>query len=358
MDEIKIGFWDGMNAYPPGTGGSVHLYQMIRKLSERGCKIYKYFKDADNPDVHYIRKREFLQFLTVPDLYYVRIDGRYLNEKINWLKYYKIINKPIIWEINSPIEEEVWSNKIDIKTLKNQNRARCKLAQTTNAATAVSREMVEYARSVLGIPKVKYVPNGSDPEMFYRRKELHPLLRGYEGKLKVVWSGSHEYIWQDVGFIEKTAERLLQKNSSIQFFIIGKIKKNESLKNITYIDSVPYLEIPELLGSADVGLCLYRIMKYEPYGFHLSPLKLYDYLASELIVIGSKMGQIEEVIEDGRNGYLVNDDVNCMVSLLELIGRDSVKAKAMAAEGRNTVKNFYNWDRAANDTLKLIRNCI
>jgi glycosyltransferase involved in cell wall biosynthesis len=358
MSEIKIGFWDGMNAYPPSTGGSVHLYQMMRKLSERGCRIYKYYKDDENPFVHYIRKRDFLQFLKVPDLYYVRIDGRYFNEKFNWWKYFKIINKPIIWEINSPIEEELWHTKIDIKTLNSQNRARYRLARTTDAATAVSREMAEYARNVLGIPKVKYVPNGSDPKMFYRHKELHPLLREHENKLKVVWSGSGEYIWQNVGFIEKTAERLMQTNSPIHFFIIGKIKRNESLKNVTYIDSVPYLEIPELLGSADVGLCLYRIMEYEPYGFHLSPLKLYDYLASELVVIGSNLGQIAEVIEDGRNGYLVDDNVNNLVSLLEMISRNPSRAVVMAAEGRKAVENYYHWDRAADDTLELIRECI
>ena len=137
MKEIKIGFWDGMNAYPPGPGGSVHLYQMIRKLSERGCRIYKYFKDDGNPYIHYFRRREFLKFLNVPDLYYVRIEGRYLNEKFNWWKYFKVINKPIIWEINSPIEEKLWRNQIDTVTLDTQNRARC--ASIPKPAPANSR---------------------------------------------------------------------------------------------------------------------------------------------------------------------------------------------------------------------------
>lgn len=130
------------------------------------------------------------------------------------------------------------------------------------------------------------------------------------------------------------------------------------MKNITYLDSMPYHEIPELLGSADVGLCLYRNMNYEPYGFHLSPLKLYDYLASELVVIGSKMGQIEEVIKDDRNGYLVDDDVDNMVRLIDYISENPTRAKAVAAEGRKLVTNFYHWDRAADETMGLISECI
>jgi len=339
-------------------GGSVHVYQLIQKLSERGCRIYKYFKDEENPYVHCFRRREFLQFLNVPDLYYVRIEGRYLNEKFNWWKYFKIINKPIIWEINSPIEEKIWNDQVDTATLNIQNRARYKLARSTDAATAVSQEMTNYARSILNIPKVSYVPNGSDPKMFYKRKELHPLLKGHEGELKVVWAGSGGYIWQDVGFIERTAKRLLQEKCPIHFFVIGNISKDESLTNVTYIDSLPYFEIPELLGSADVGLCLYRIMKYEPYGFHLSPLKLFDYLASELVVIGSKMGQIAEVIDEGKNGYLVDDNVETMVSLLISINGNPARAKVMALEGRKLVTGFYHWDRVAEDTLELIRDCI
>ena len=347
-----------MNAFPPGAGGSVHLYQIMKRLSEHGCRIHKYFKDDENPYVHYFRRREFLQFLNVPDLFYVRIEGRYLNERFNWWKYFKIINKPIIWEINSPIEEKIWRNQIDRETLGSQNRARCKLASKTDAATAVSREMVEYAGNVLKIPKVKYVPNGSDPETFYRRNESHPLLRGHEGELKVVWSGSGEYIWQDVGLIERIAERMMQKNNPVRFFIIGNVVRNEDLKNVTYIKSMPYDEIPELLGCADVGLCLYRIMEYEPYGFHFSPLKLYDYLASELVVIGSKLGQIDEVIEDGKNGYLVGDDVEEIVRLIHHICENPAKSKAVATEGRKLVTNFYHWDRAAQETLELIRECI
>lgn len=347
-----------MNSYPPGAGGSVHLYQLIKKLTARDCQIYKYFTDPENPDVLYIRRRALLKFLTLPDIYYVRIDGRYFNEKFNWLKHFYLFNKPIIWEINSPLEEMLWRNILDIKTVSAQNSKRYKLARKTNGATAVSREMMVYAKNVLDIEKVKYVPNGSDPELFYRRKLMHPLFKGHEHKLKVIWSGSGEYIWQNIDLIEEIALALLKENYPIHFFIIGHNRRNNDLTNVTYIDSIPYLEIPELLGSADVGLCLYRMMSYEPYGFHLSPLKLYDYLASELVVIGSNLGQIKEVIRHGDNGYLVDDDVHLIIDLLKRIQESPVRSKEMGKEARKTVTEYYNWDRVADDTLELINDCM
>ncbi len=85
------------------------------------------------------------------------------------------------------------------------------------------------------------------------------------------------------------------------------------------------------MRTMDAALCLRRGIG----GVYGSPLKLFDYMAAGLPVVGTRVGQISEVIEDGVSGYLVGEDDAADVAAalcklaqdppLQLLGRPTVE---------------------------------
>jgi glycosyltransferase involved in cell wall biosynthesis len=98
----------------------------------------------------------------------------------------------------------------------------------------------------------------------------------------------------------------------------------------------------------DAALCLYRPMPWSPAGFYNSPLKLFDYLGAGLPVVGSRLGQIAEVIEHGKSGLLVADDVDEVAAALERLARDRELAARLGAAGHARLQAGYTWDHTGD----------
>ncbi|MEW6602098.1 MAG: glycosyltransferase, partial [Nitrospirota bacterium] len=136
----------------------------------------------------------------------------------------------------------------------------------------------------------------------------------------------------------------------------GYIDESDNLKRC----KVKYSDVPMYLASADVCLCLYDGSEFASLksGFNLSPLKLFDYMASGKPIIGSRLGQIEIVLEDGKEGFLVSSDINDIYDKLMFCFRNRETAAQMGLKARAKVINYYNWDRAGHDTLDLFKSLV
>uniref|UniRef100_A0A0N4ZY62 JmjC domain-containing protein n=1 Tax=Parastrongyloides trichosuri TaxID=131310 RepID=A0A0N4ZY62_PARTI len=90
--------------------------------------------------------------------------------------------------------------------------------------------------------------------------------------------------------------------------------KDLSLKKIYFI--TPWLEAsdyPKLVGSSDLGVCLHTSTS----GIDL-PMKVVDMFGCKTPVLAKKFFAIEELIEDGFNGYLFNDSNDLKQRLISL----------------------------------------
>ena len=83
-------------------------------------------------------------------------------------------------------------------------------------------------------------------------------------------------------------------------------------------------------------------------------------MACGLPVIATNIGQIRDVIEDGRNGVLVNvnNDHNQIIERILFLKNNPEKAKQIGAEARKDVVNYYNWERVGEETEKVLKNLI
>ena len=89
-------------------------------------------------------------------------------------------------------------------------------------------------------------------------------------------------------------------------------KKNfKKYQNIKFFDYVPYALIPKIMSKYDIVLMPYqkfvrvRSSNLETSNF-MSPLKLFDYLASCKIIVASNLMVYSHILKDRHNSILLN----------------------------------------------------
>lgn len=114
-----------------------------------------------------------------------------------------------------------------------------------------------------------------------------------------------------------TIEKLSRMNLDLNFYVIGKKKKDKKYlnksKNFKILNFVEYKKVPKLLSKFDVLLMPYK-KNTNVNSINLntanycSPLKMFDYLASGKVIISSKLDGINEVLKNNINSLLVDGD--------------------------------------------------
>jgi glycosyltransferase involved in cell wall biosynthesis len=346
---MRIAFLTGMATTPSRPGGFVHVTQVAQNLQSLGHTLYtNLLQESDK----FIRLTEdgFFRRGREVEAFYIRLHGSPGNDELTCLRAANA-DAPCIWEVNAPLEE-LRTRGVPEEELFKKNERRKELAKMVDAAVCVSLEMEEYAKNFLGIKKTFVVPNGADPEMFTPAKREEELYRRTD--FKVLWSGSPEYSWQGLEMVQRLAEKLKVVDSSI---LVAATAKGTSTENLLYLGSLPYTEMPRYMASADVGLCVYKRLDFFE-KFFFSPLKLYDYMASGLPIIGSNVGQIKLVLEEYKNGVLTDVTVDDLVEKVLYVKNNRVKAYAMGRNGRRAVIERHNWRNVASRLEEIILSLI
>ena len=170
---------------------------------------------------------------------------------------------------------------------------------------------------------INTVPDGFDKKIFYPRSKSNRVKYGYnESDFIIGFCGLHGWMHGLPNVIEAVAE--LNKHQDIKFMFIGDGPAKNSivdkskmygLDNITFIDPVPYNEVPEIISCFDVGLVsLASRMEY------VIPAKTYDLLASGIPVLISSGCEASDFVEQYNLGktFEVNNSKDLEKSILEL----------------------------------------
>jgi glycosyltransferase involved in cell wall biosynthesis len=378
---MNVGYVYGFNSYPPRDGGTIHVYNLVRELSALGCTVHT-LGDDDNPLCTAYPRTDggVRRFLEGIELLCMRIDRRMLHtDAVRRRVLSEFTSGPIVWEINAPAEEALsryshapsgavplgtaslraWGSKrLAGWRIAREEACRRNYASLVAAAICVSTAMGPYASGALGIQRCVVIPNGSDPELFAPDKSDDPPFKGYDDHFKVIYSGDFRWPWQGFDLIQRLAARARADGRKVLFVVLNNSPAPSvaSRANVLVFDRVPYRDVPRYLAASDACLCLYRDFTWSRYGFYLSPLKLYDYMAAGRPVIASRLGQMAEAIEDGRDGLLATSDPEDIYAKLVFCVEHRNAARRMGEAAREKVVRFYNWRRAAAATLDLFRS--
>jgi len=356
---MKIGFFY-LQTYPPASGYSPHGYHLIKNLVKRGHTVISCIGDG-NPDcANYPRSKwGAIQVAREADVLYIRVLCTSPLERATLLKLLRPYSLPVVWEVNAPVEElralMPGDPFIEGKIVK-ENRRRKFFSQFVDAAIGVSDVLKDYCRGYLGIKRSFSIPNGSDPELFDPEKAQKTVLDKFPHLYKVLWAGDALNPWQGVNIILEVARRIAQIDKDIIFiFLTRSDYLFPLLDNIMVLKEMSYLKLPHYLFSSDLCLCLYNEYNWLTYGFYGSSLKLFDYMAAARPVIASDMGQISQVIHDGVNGFLTGNKIDEIVDRILWLKNNRQRSEEMGREARKEVIRYYNWNRVAEETEKVLQ---
>jgi len=120
--------------------------------------------------------------------------------------------------------------------------------------------------------------------------------------------------------------------------------------NVLVLPAVAHAEIPRLLRSYDSALLPYTTAV----ATHrwMSPLKLFETLASGTPAVVSRLGPIAEVVSEEHVAFIDCDRPDSLVEALRALERDPEAARVRAVAGQILAAERYTWERRAADMVR------
>jgi len=129
------------------------------------------------------------------------------------------------------------------------------------------------------------------------------------------------------------------------------------LPNLRYMGYVPHAMAQIAMRSIDVLLMPYQASVSIGVAGHdtarwMSPVKMFEYMATGVPVISSDLPVLREVLHDGRNALLVAPaDVNGWIAALERLISDQVLARDLGLAAHKEYSDHYTWSQRARRIL-------
>jgi len=269
----------------------------------------------------------------------------------------KALGIPHILEVNSPLAREGAQYRNQALGDAAEALELCAF-ENTGAIVAVSdelkSELIEY-----GVPaqRIHVIPNGVNCDMFSPSgpKEVLPEISGptfgFVGGLRP-WHGIADMV---------TAFRSVAERLNARLLVIGDGPERTHIEDLTrdlperviHMGAVSHNRIPPLMRTVDIALAPYPTLDR----FYYSPLKILEYMAAGRAVIASDIGQVGQLISDGKTGRLVpsgNPDELARV-MLEL-GSDPHECSRLGNAAARVAKTEHDWSQRAEQIIRIARS--
>lgn len=215
----------------------------------------------------------------------------------------------------------------------------------------------------LGVSEKKIIiaPDGVDLEHFnagVSKSEARKRLDLPQDKFLAVYAG-HLYDWKGAQVLADAAGFLADANAVIVF--IGGTEKNVAdfsernggVENIMILGKKPHSEMPVYLAAADV-LVLPNSAKEPISKYYTSPLKLFEYMASNVPMVASDLPSIKEIL-NADNAILVSpDDPRSLATGIKLVLTDRALGERIKKHALADVQR-HSWDKRARRILEFIK---
>ncbi len=248
-----------------------------------------------------------------------------------------------------------------------------KTMQRADIIIATNSDSKEFIKN-LGVEdqKIKVIP----PGVLLERFKYIPFEQKFDGTIKFLAVG---YLIERKGFdlilnsFSQFAIRYSQVNSEIpkakcemlkanfELRIVGVGPEMERLKKLSVelgiedkVMFAGFIENIDLHKEYEKAHMFLNMSKDE--GFATTALEA---CAAGLPIISSKVGGFNEVIKDGKNGYLVtNEDYKELTRKIEILISDKNKLKNFGAYSRKLAETEYSWEIIIKKYIQLYKELI
>jgi len=227
--------------------------------------------------------------------------------------------------------------------------------------------VIEEARdrlTELGCPaeKITVVSNTIDVDRFCSYPIDKTISQQYAEEFAVSYIGTFG-LHRGLDIAIKAMPLLLEKVPNARLLLVGVDEKTQKLaqqlqnltKEISVSDRVIFLEhqefnkIPSWIKASDVGLIPHNT---NPHTNATVPNKLFQYMCLGKPVVVSDCPPLKRVVESSRSGLVFESGNSVALSAVLSKLEDEALRKELGANGREAVRQIYNWQK---DALKLLR---
>lgn len=378
---MRIGYVYNLNIFPPKGGNHVHALELTQGFLNAG-HVVAVLDDPTAPGARNFSSsqpgaiRSFIDFI---DVLYVRIDARYLSDWPQVLECMSLANDvPVVWEINAPANETLayswlggrkagkkesplryarrWLHANRKKPgISREEDLRATLAKKVDTAICVSSALARYASEELGIQKTLVLPNGG-PLIAEEDIRERQSARG-DTAFTVFYSGSAIYPWQGMDLMSGAINLARETAPEIRF-VLAVNQRTDSLPAGSNVEIREHLDrqgIIEAVCTSDACVALHPDYPWSPYGFHNSPMKLFEYMACMVPVVTSNRAQMAELIAHGQNGLLSSDAPEDILTQLLWLRDNPVEAAGIGRKGWKDIQTRFSWPHNVDQTLRVFK---
>jgi glycosyltransferase involved in cell wall biosynthesis len=358
------------SAIPSRTANSIHVMKMCRALSLIGNEVILITpenlkveeKGIGNPFLYYgIEKCFLLIKMKLPKVkggghihgfFAARRAKQYkpdlvIGRNIKSVFFASLLRLPVVLEVHQPIfDSGKLSEWLFRRILRKKNFLKL---------VVITHNLKKYFKGHYSNLKCKILvlPDGADPV----KEFVSPInLKTNGNRLHVGYIG-HLYQGRGIEVIEKLAERT--KNWA-DFHIVGGNdadidrckKRNAHLDNFLIYGFKTPPEAEKIRISCDVLIAPYQENVLTAGGNNtlnwMSPLKVFEYMASGRAIMCSNIPVIREVLKDGENALLITpDSIDDWVGGLEKL-KELPKLKAsLEVKAKKDFVELYTWEARA-----------
>lgn len=222
---------------------------------------------------------------------------------------------------------------------------------TADAVTVISTYLHTTVCTFGYIGVAKIIPNGVDTSVFaFHSPDLSDEQKQRERNQHVIITTSRLVKKNGIDTLIRAMADARKKISAITCYIIGEGPERAALeklvqeltleKNVSFLGSVAYDEIPFYLRRADIFV---RLSRSEGMGN-----SFIEAMSVGVPVIGTPVGGIPDIITDSKTGLFcrVDDPADAAEKIIMLLKDDDLTAQ-LRANGRHLVEEKFSWDSIA-----------
>jgi glycosyltransferase involved in cell wall biosynthesis len=206
--------------------------------------------------------------------------------------------------------------------------------------------------------KVKVVANGVDTKRFHpihddALLEIWGKKLGIKSGETVIGFVGNIAPWQGVDILIESALRLLAKNETLKFLIVGegflrpllmdKVSDSGFKGNIIFTGMVKHEDIPFLINLTDICVAPFVSRRNRKTGTG-SPIKVFEYLACGKPIVSSKFEGLEFIEAEGVGRLTEPEDIICLEEALNELIKDPQMRANMGQRGAEIARERHDWE--------------
>lgn len=273
---------------------------------------------------------------------------------------------PLILELNAPLcDQQDGYQRFPLTHT--ARRLEPRIICQADAVVALTNWLADWAVE-LGADreKIHVLPDAVSYRLFGGNLDQHAVRHHLElGSMQVVGFVGGFHKWHDVSGLIDAFLQLYRANPERRLLLVGDGQARKTLEQkvrhlglseaVRFTGKIPHEEVPQYIAAMNVA-----VVPYQPIDdFFFSPMKLFEYMAVGCPTVAADLGQISEVIEHGRTGWLypAGDNAKLAEGIAALLENREL-ASEMGKTARKHVLSHYTWEEVTRRVVRIAETLI